>query len=73
MVLAGTIAYENMGLKPLDLLWTISGVRNRYLLGSETEWLAPSEQRHADLEGSFYTENAQRFRTLILQEVYPVN
>jgi hypothetical protein len=34
MVLAGTIAYENMGLKPLVLLWTSDGVRNRYLLGA---------------------------------------
>jgi catalase (peroxidase I) len=41
MVLAGTIAYENMGLKPLVLLLDVDiWSRNRYLLGSETEWLA---------------------------------
>jgi hypothetical protein len=33
MVLAGTIAYENMGLKPLDLLLTISGVQKSIFTG----------------------------------------
>jgi catalase-peroxidase len=42
MVLAGTIAYENMGLKPLVLLWTsdIWSPEIDIYWGSETEWLA---------------------------------
>jgi catalase (peroxidase I) len=50
MVLAGTIAYENMGLKPLVLLWT-SDIWSQIDIywGSETEWLA-QVNNYADLE-----------------------
>ncbi|MEM8732238.1 MAG: catalase/peroxidase HPI, partial [Pseudomonadota bacterium] len=53
MLLAGNIAYESMGLKTFGFgfgradIWAPEEDVN---WGAETEWLAPSENRYADLE-----------------------
>ncbi|MEP4050956.1 MAG: catalase/peroxidase HPI [Litorimonas sp.] len=55
MLLAGTIAYENMGLKTFGFgfgredIWAPEMDVN---WGLETEWLAPSENRYADLDNA---------------------
>jgi catalase (peroxidase I) len=46
MVLAGTIAYENMGLKLLDLLSDVNRSEIDIYWGPE-KVLAPSEQRYS--------------------------
>jgi len=60
MVLAGTIAYENMGLKTFGFGFgraDIWGPENDIYWGSETEFLAPSEQRYADIRDASTLEN----------------
>lgn len=60
MLLAGTIAYESMGLKTFGFgfgredIWAPEEDVN---WGSETEWLAPSEQRYGDLDDPSTLEN----------------
>ncbi len=53
MVLAGTIAYESMGLKTYGFAFGREDIwhpEKDVNWGSETEWLAPSENRYIDLE-----------------------
>jgi catalase-peroxidase len=60
MVLAGTIAYENMGLKTFGFGFgraDIWGPETDIYWGSETEFLAPSEQRYADIRDASTLEN----------------
>ena len=60
MVLAGTIAYESMGLKTFGFgfgradTW---GPEKDIYWGSETEFLAPSENRYADIKDASTLEN----------------
>jgi catalase-peroxidase len=60
MVLAGTIAYESMGLKTFGFgfgradTW---GPEKDIYWGSETEFLAPSENRYADIANASTLEN----------------
>ena len=60
LVLAGTIAYEDMGLKTFGFafgredIW--SPEKDTYW-GSEKEWLAPSDERYADVENPSTMEN----------------
>jgi catalase-peroxidase len=60
MILAGTIAYENMGLKTYGFAFgreDIWAPEKDVYWGSETEWLAPSENRYADLSDPSTLEN----------------
>jgi catalase-peroxidase len=60
MVLAGTIAYESMGLKTFGFGFgraDIWGPEKDIYWGSETEFLAPSEQRYEDLANPATLEN----------------
>ncbi|WRH64041.1 MAG: catalase/peroxidase HPI [Fuscovulum sp.] len=60
MILAGTIAYENMGLKTYGFAFgreDIWAPEKDIYWGSETEWLAPSENRYADLSDPSTLEN----------------
>jgi catalase-peroxidase len=60
MILAGTIAYENMGLKTFGFAFgreDIWAPEKDVYWGSETEWLAPSENRYADLANPSTLEN----------------
>ena len=60
MILAGTIAYENMGLKTYGFAFgreDIWAPEKDVYWGSETEWLAPSENRYADLNDPKSLEN----------------
>jgi catalase-peroxidase len=60
MVLAGTIAYESMGLKTYGFGFgraDIWGPEKDIYWGSETEFLAPSEQRYEDLANPATLEN----------------
>ncbi|WP_083319338.1 catalase/peroxidase HPI [Flavobacterium crassostreae] len=53
IVLAGTIAYENMGLKTFGFSFGRTDIWSPEIdiyWGSENQWLAPSEQRYSDLE-----------------------
>jgi catalase-peroxidase len=53
MVLAGTIAYESMGLKTYGFAFGREDIwhpEKDVYWGSEKEWLAPSENRYADLQ-----------------------
>ncbi len=60
IILAGTVAYENMGLKTFgfalgrDDIWA---PEKDVYWGSETEWLAPSENRYGDLSDASTLEN----------------
>ena len=60
MVLAGTIAYESMGLKTFGFgfgradTW---GPEKDIYWGPETEFLAPSENRYADIKNASTLEN----------------
>lgn len=60
MLLAGNVAYESMGLKTFGFgfgredIWAPETDIN---WGSETEWLAPSEQRYGDLDDASTLEN----------------
>ena len=60
MVLAGTVAYESMGLKTYGFGFgraDIWGPEKDIYWGSETEFLAPSEQRYEDLANPSTLEN----------------
>ena len=60
MILAGTVAYENMGLKTYGFAFgreDIWAPEKDVYWGSETEWLAPSENRYADLADPSTLEN----------------
>jgi catalase-peroxidase len=60
MVLAGTIAYENMGLKTYGFSFGREDIwhpEKDVYWGSESEWLAPSENRYADLKDPSTLEN----------------
>ena len=59
-VLAGTIAYENMGLKTFGFAYgrpDIWGPEQDIHWGEESEWLAPSEQRYDALENASTLHN----------------
>ena len=60
MILAGTVAYESMGLKTYGFAFgreDIWAPEKDVYWGSETEWLAPSENRYADLNDPSTLEN----------------
>jgi catalase-peroxidase len=60
MILAGTVAYESMGLKTYGFAFgreDIWAPEKDVYWGSETEWLAPSENRYADLNDPTSLEN----------------
>ncbi|MFN4057005.1 MAG: catalase/peroxidase HPI [Roseinatronobacter sp.] len=60
MVLAGTIAYENTGLKTYGFSFGREDIwhpEKDVYWGSESEWLAPSENRYADLKDPSTLEN----------------
>lgn len=60
MILAGTVAYESMGLKTFGFAFgreDIWAPEKDVYWGSETEWLAPSENRYADLADPTTLEN----------------
>ena len=60
MVLAGTIAYENMGLKTFGFAFgreDIWGPEKDVYWGSEREWLAPSDERYDNVGDASTMEN----------------
>ncbi len=60
MVLAGTIAYENMGLKTFGFAFgreDIWGPEKDVYWGSEREWLAPSDERYENVGDAGTMEN----------------
>ena len=60
MALAGTIAYESMGLKTFGFAFGREDIwhpEKDIYWGAETEWLAPSENRYADLANPSTLEN----------------
>lgn len=60
ILLAGTVAYENMGLKTFGFGFgrqDIWGPEKDVYWGSESEWLAPSENRYGDLDVPDTMEN----------------
>ncbi|MCZ8332973.1 MAG: catalase/peroxidase HPI [Rhodobacteraceae bacterium] len=60
MILAGTVAYESMGLKTYGFAFgreDIWAPEKDVYWGSETEWLAPSENRYSDLNDPSTLEN----------------
>ncbi|MBP6864464.1 MAG: catalase/peroxidase HPI [Candidatus Didemnitutus sp.] len=60
MILAGTIAYENMGLKTFGFAFGREDIwhpEKDIYWGSEKEWLAPSDQRYGDLSNPATMEN----------------
>jgi len=60
MILAGTIAYETMGLKPYGFAFGREDVwhpEKDIYWGAEKEWLAPSDSRYGDLEDPSTIEN----------------
>lgn len=60
MVLAGTIAYENMGLKTFGFAYgreDIWGPEKDVYWGSEREWLAPSDERYENVGDASTMEN----------------
>ena len=60
MILAGTIAYESMGLKTFGFSFGRQDIwhpEEDIYWGSETEWLAPSDQRYADLNDASTMES----------------
>lgn len=60
IILAGTVAYENMGLKTFGFSLGRADIwapEKDVYWGSETEWLAPSENRYGDLNDASTLEN----------------
>ena len=60
LVLAGTIAYESMGLKTFGFAFGREDVwspEKDVYWGSEIEWLAPSDERYEDVEDPSTMEN----------------
>ena len=60
ILLSGTVAYESMGLKTFGFGFgreDIWGPETDVYWGSETEWLAPSENRYGDLDDAETLEN----------------
>ena len=60
MILAGTIAYESMGLKTFGFSFGRPDIwhpEEDIYWGSETEWLAPSDQRYADVNNASTMES----------------
>lgn len=60
IILAGTIAYENMGLKTFGFAFGREDIwhpeKDTYW-GAEKEWLAPSDERYANVEDASTMEN----------------
>ncbi|WP_308918062.1 catalase/peroxidase HPI [Jannaschia sp. LMIT008] len=60
IILSGTVAYESFGLKTFGFAYGREDIwspeRDVYW-GSETEWLAPSENRYGDLDDASTMEN----------------
>ncbi len=60
MVLAGTIAYEDMGLKTFGFAFGREDIyhpEKDIYWGSEREWLAPSDERYGDVSDANTMEN----------------
>jgi catalase-peroxidase len=60
MILAGTIAYESMGLKTFGFSFGRPDIwqpEEDIYWGPETEWLAPSDQRYADVNNASTMES----------------
>ena len=60
IILAGTVAYENMGLKTFGFSFGREDIwhpEKDVYWGSEQEWLAPSENRYGDLNNPSTLEN----------------
>ena len=60
IILAGTIAYESMGLKTFGFGYGREDIwhpEKDVYWGSEKEWLAPSDSRYADVENPATMEN----------------
>ena len=60
MVLAGTIAYENMGLKTFGFAFGRADIwhpEKDVYWGSEKEWLAPSDERYENVADASTMEN----------------
>ncbi|HSF64814.1 MAG TPA: peroxidase family protein, partial [Paracoccaceae bacterium] len=60
IILAGTVAYENMGLKTFGFSFGRTDIwhpEKDVYWGSEKEWLAPSENRYEDLANPSTLEN----------------
>ncbi len=60
IILAGTIAYENMGLKTFGFAFGREDIwhpEQDIYWGAEKEWLAPSDSRYEDLEDPATMEN----------------
>ncbi|TJY33471.1 catalase/peroxidase HPI [Pontimicrobium aquaticum] len=60
IILAGTIAYENMGLKTYGFAFGREDVwhpEKDIYWGAEKEWLAPSDERYGDVENPETMEN----------------
>jgi catalase-peroxidase len=60
IILAGTVAYENMGLKTFGFAFGREDIwhpETDVYWGSEKEWLAPSDNRYADVANPSTMEN----------------
>ena len=60
MILAGNVAYESMGLKTFGFGYGRADIwhpEKDIYWGSEQEWLAPSDERYADVENTATLEN----------------